>query len=47
MERYYQISNQRSIAKNNMANYGNKNYFPKKRVRSLYKNWVEERKRTC
>ena len=46
MERYYQISNQRSIAKNNMANYGNKNYFPKKRELEVYiKNWVEERKK--
>ena len=46
MDRYYQISNQRSIAKNNMVNYGNKNYFPKKREIEIYiKNWVAERKK--
>jgi hypothetical protein len=46
MDRYYQISNQRSIAKKNMSNYGNKNYFPKKRELEVYvKNWAEDRKK--
>ena len=35
-----------NVRKNNMANYGNKNYFPKKRELEVYiKNWIEERKK--
>lgn len=45
MDRYYQISSQRKNAKNNMINYGNSNYFPKKGSFERYvEKWKNERK---